>query len=121
LLFGLPGNPVSALATFHLFVRPALDRLSGLPSPTVDADRAITEDTMRKSAGKRGFLRVTVARDEHGSLVRDGRGRLRVRLAGRQGSHVLSAMAAADAFAVMPEAIDELEPGAEVEIRWLRR
>jgi molybdopterin molybdotransferase len=121
LLFGLPGNPVSALATFHLFVRPALDRLSGLPSPTVDADRAITEDTMRKSAGKRGFLRVTVARDEHGSLVRDGQGRLRVRLAGRQGSHVLSAMAAADAFAVVPEANDELEPGAEVEIRWLRR
>ncbi len=121
LLFGLPGNPVSALATFHLFVRPALDRLSGLPSPTVDADRAITEDRMCKSAGKRGFLRVTVGRDEHGSLVRDGQGRLRVRLAGRQGSHVLSAMAAADALAVVPEAIDELEPGAEVEIRWLRR
>ena len=121
LLFGLPGNPVSALATFHLFVRPALDRLSGLPSPTVDSDRAISEDRMSKAIGRRGFLRVTVARDENGSPVRDGQGRLRVRLAGRQGSHVLSAMAAADALAVVPEDIDELEPGAEVEIRWLRR
>lgn len=121
LLFGLPGNPVSALATFHLFVRPALDRLSGLPSPTVDADRAITEDRMSKSTGRRGFLRVTVARDEHGSALRDEQGRLRVRLAGRQDSHILSAMAVADALAVVPEATDELEPGAEVEIRWLRR
>ncbi len=121
LLFGLPGNPVSALVTFDLFVRPALDRLAGLPSPMVDTDRAVTEDRMRKSTGKRGFLRVTVARDERGSVVRDGHGLLRVRLAGSQGSHVLSAMAAADALAVLPEAIDELEPGAEVEIRWLRR
>jgi molybdopterin molybdotransferase len=92
-----------------------------MPSPIVDADRAITEDRMRKSVGRRGFLRVTVARDERGSLIRDGQGRLRVRLAGHQGSHVLSAMAAADALAVVPEAIDELEPGAEVEIRWLQR
>jgi molybdopterin molybdotransferase len=121
LLFGLPGNPVSALVTFDLFVRPALDRLAGLPSPMVDADRAVTEDRMRKSTGRRGFLRVTVARDERGSVVRDGHGLLRVRLAGSQGSHVLSAMAAADALAVIPETIDELEPGAEVEIRWLRR
>jgi molybdopterin molybdotransferase len=120
LLFGLPGNPVSALVTFQLFVRPALDRLSGLPSPTVDADRAVTEERLSKAAGRRGFLRVTVARDESGSLVRDGQGRLRIRQAGNQGSHVLSAMAAADALAVVPEAVDQLEPGSEVEIRWLR-
>lgn len=120
LLFGLPGNPVSALVTFHLFVRPALDRLAGLPSPTVDADRAVTEDRLQKAPGRRGFLRVVVVRDEQGAPVRDGQGRLRVRQAGSQGSHVLSAMAAADALAVVPEAIDQLEPGAEVEIKWLR-
>ena len=60
LLFGLPGNPVSALVTFQLFVRPALERLSGIPSPTVDTDRAVTEDRLEKAAGRRGFLRVTV-------------------------------------------------------------
>jgi molybdopterin molybdotransferase len=121
LLFGLPGNPVSALVTFHLLVRPALDRLAGLPAPTVAADVAITEDRLTKAAGRRGFLRVTATRGDRGSLVRDGQGRLRVRLSGHQGSHVLSAMAAADALAVVPEALDQLEPGSEVEIQWLRR
>ncbi len=121
LLLGLPGNPVSTFVTFQLFVWPVLERLSGIPSPTVDADRAVTEDRLRKDVGRRGFLRVVVIRDERGDPVRDGRGRLRVRQAGHQGSHVLSALAAADALAVVPEAAGELEPGAEVEIRWLRR
>jgi molybdopterin molybdotransferase len=120
-MFGLPGNPVSALVTFGLFVRPALDRLSGLAWPEVDADRAITEERLQKAAGRRGFLRVTVLRDEHGAPVRDAAGRLRVRQSGHQGSHVLSAMAVADALAIVPEAFDRLDPGAEVEIRWLRR
>ena len=121
LMFGLPGNPVSALVTFDLFVRPALDRLSGLASSPVDLDRAITEDGLEKAAGRRGFLRVAVVRDEHGTPVRDAAGRLRVRRSGHQGSHVLSAMASADALAVVPETVDRLEAGAEVEIRWLRR
>jgi molybdopterin molybdotransferase len=120
LLFGLPGNPVSALVTFELFVKPALQRTSGLMSPTLDSDRAVTEDRLAKAPGRRGFLRVSVARDERGSPVRDDRGRLRVRHAGGQGSHMLSAMAAADALAVVPEAVDRIEPGGEVEIRWLR-
>lgn len=120
-MFGLPGNPVSALVTFDLFVRPALDRLSGLASPYVETDRAITEERLGKAAGRRGFLRVVVLRDECGAPIRDAAGRLRVRQSGHQGSHVLSAMAAADALAVVPEAVDHLEPGAEVEIRWLPR
>jgi molybdenum cofactor synthesis domain-containing protein len=120
LLFGLPGNPVSALVTFELFVRPALQRLSGLPAPTARVDRAVTEGRLEKAAGRRGYLRVTVVRDGYGSPIRDPQGRLRVRVAGHQGSHVLSAMAVADALAIVPEAVERLEPGAEVEIRWLR-
>ena len=120
LLFGLPGNPVSAFVTFELFVRPALRRLMGVRSLMTDVDRAVTEDRLEKAAGRRGYLRVTVDRDERGTPVRDGQGRLRVRQAGLQGSHVLSALAAADALAVVPEAVDQLEPGADVEIRWLR-
>jgi molybdopterin biosynthesis enzyme len=42
-----------------------------------------------------------------------------VSLAGGQGSHVLSAMAAADALAIVPEAVGVIEPGGDVEIRWL--
>lgn len=120
LLFGLPGNPVSALVTFELFVKPALQRISGVSSPALDSDRAVTEDRLAKATGRRGFLRVIVARDERGSPVRDDQGRLRVRQAGGQGSHMLSAMADADALAIVPEAVDRIEPGGEVEIRWLR-
>ena len=121
LMFGLPGNPVSALVTFYLFVRPVLDRLSGLESSSVDRDWAITEERLEKAAGRRGFLRATVLRDERGAPVRDAAGLLRVRMSGDQGSHVLSAMAAADALAIVPETVDRLEPGAKVEIRWLQR
>ena len=60
-------------------------------------------------------------RDADGLPVRDGKGRVRVRLAGGQGSHVLSALAAADALAVIPEPIETAEAGSEVEIRWLDR
>ena len=60
-------------------------------------------------------------RDADGLPVRDGKGRVRVRLAGGQGSHVLSALAAADALAVIPEPIETAEAGSEVELRWLDR
>ena len=87
-------------------------------------DRAILADDVRKSEGRRAFVRVRVDRDEHGSPVRDDHGRLRVTLAGGasgQGSHVLSALATADALAVIPEADDQLAAGAEVDVWWLDR
>jgi molybdopterin molybdotransferase len=121
LLFGLPGNPVATLVTFELFVRPALQRLSGSLAPALVNDRAVTEDALRAASGRRGFLRVKVARDENGRLLRDSSGRLRVRLAGSQGSHVLSVLAVADALAIVPEAVGRLEPGDDVDIRWLGR
>ena len=46
---------------------------------------------------------------------------VRVRLAGGQGSHVLSALAVADALAVIPEPLETVEAGTEVELRWLDR
>jgi molybdopterin molybdotransferase len=119
LLFGLPGNPAATLLTFELFVRPVLHQLEGR-SATAAADRAITEDCLRASSGRRGFVRVTVARAEDGSVLRDDKGRTRVRLAGGQGSHMLRSMAAADALAIVREDVGRLEPGDEVEIRWLR-
>ncbi len=126
LLFGLPGNPVSTFVTFELFVRPAIRRLGGhrdddLFRPT---DRGILVDDVTKSSGRRGFIRVRAERDGRGAPVRDDAGRVRVTLAGGapgQGSHVLSALAAADALAVIPEAHDTLPAGSDVEIWWLDR
>lgn len=119
LLFGLPGNPVSTVVTFELFVRPALRRLAGHRRLLREADRAVLDEGTSKSRGRRAYLRVTVARDAAGRAVRDGAGRLRVRLAGGQGSHVLSTLAATEALAIVPETIDEPAAGQEVELWWL--
>lgn len=121
LLFGLPGNPVSSFVTFELFVRPVLRRLAGQARLHRPADRAVLEQAVSKSLGRRGYQRVAAVRDADGLPVRDELGRVRVRLAGGQGSHVLSALAAADALAVIPEPLERVEAGAEVELRWLDR
>jgi molybdopterin molybdotransferase len=124
LLFGLPGNPVSTFVTFELFVRPALRRLSGLAGLHRPRDRAVLLDRTTKSPGRRAFVRVVVERDAVGTPVRDEVGRVRASLAGGaagQGSHVLSALAAADALAVIPESVDVHEAGDEVELWWLDR
>jgi len=124
LLFGLPGNPVSTFVTFELFVRPALRRLLGLAHLKRPRDRAVLLDRTPKSPGRRAFVRVVVERDAGGSPARDAEGRVQARLAGGaagQGSHVLSALAVADALAVIPEAIDVHPEGGEVELWWLDR
>jgi molybdenum cofactor synthesis domain-containing protein len=124
LLFGLPGNPVSSFVTFELFVRPAIRALAGHRPDRLrrPVDRAVVGEPVAKSHGRRAFIRVIAERDAIGSPVRDEHGRVRVRLAGGsagQGSHVISALAAADALAVVPEAHDTLDAGSEVELWWL--
>jgi len=111
ILFGLPGNPVSSFVTFELFVRPVLRRLRGEPGdqgrPIV---RALLAEPVRKSAGRRAFVRVRLS-----SQV-DEVGRYRASLAGPQGSHVLSALASADGLAVIPEGVASLAAESEVEV-----
>jgi molybdopterin molybdotransferase len=121
LLFGLPGNPVSTAVTFELFVRPALRRLSGGSALQLADDRGLLVEPVTKSQGRRAYIRVVAERDAAGRVRRDQRGRLFVRLAGGQGSHILSALAASDALAIVPEEVDGLEAGVEVAIHWLGR
>ena len=119
LLFGLPGNPVSSFVTFELFVRPALRRLAGRRDLLRPAEKATLLEPVRKSHGRRAFVRVIAERDDAGTPLRDEDGRVKVRLAGGQGSHVISALAKADALAIIPEADDELAAGAPVALWWL--
>jgi len=126
LLFGLPGNPVSSFVTFELFVRPAIRRLCGLPAGRLvrSYDRGVLVEDVSKSPGRRAYLRVVAERDEAGAPIRDEQGCVRVRLAGGgrgQGSHVLSALAIAEALAIVPESVDTLPAGAPVELWWLDR
>ena len=91
-VFALPGNPVSAMVTFELFVRPAILRTAGhtrLQRPIVKA-RAL--EPIANPGRRRGYLRVTLAPDG------DGYG---ARLTGTQSSGVLRSMVAADGLAVV--------------------
>ena len=119
LVFGLPGNPVSSAVTFELFVRPAIRRLAGRTDLLRAADRGVIAQPVTKSHGRRAYLRVRAERDGGGAPIRDDRGRVRVGLAGGQGSHVMSGLAAADALAIVLETDDSLPAGAEVALWWL--
>jgi molybdopterin molybdotransferase len=91
-VFGLPGNPVSAMVTFELFVRPALLKMSGrrrLARPRVRA-RALAP--VSNAGSRRAYLRVRLETDDGG---------LGARLTGEQGSAILRSMVAADGLAVV--------------------
>ena len=123
-LFGLPGNPVSSFVTFELFVRPAIAALAGSREPVRALDRGVLLEPVFKSSGRRAFLRVVAQRDEDGQAVRDAGGRVPVRLAGGaggQGSHVMSALASAEALAIIPEDGDSRPAGTPVELWWVDR
>jgi molybdopterin molybdotransferase len=111
LFFGLPGNPVSSFVTFELFVRPVIRRLAGhrdLSGRSLVTARLL--DTAQTSPGRRAFLRVRLGTDP------DAPDRLVARLAGGQGSHVLSALALADGLAVVPEETVDVVAGTQVSV-----
>jgi molybdopterin molybdotransferase len=91
-LFGLPGNPVSALVTFLLLVRPALLRWQGGTALSLPASSGLLLEPLVNSGGRRHFVRVML----------DARGN--VRSAGTQASHLLSSLAAANGLVdLLPE------------------
>jgi molybdenum cofactor synthesis domain-containing protein len=97
-VFGLPGNPVSAAVSFELIARPALRQLAGHRPGDLDRPPVIAvadERLARQPDGKTHFIRVATRWD--------GDGRVHVRSAGGQGSHVLSGLAAAGGLAVLPD------------------
>lgn len=109
-VFGLPGNPVSAMVTFELFVRPALRRLAGaraLHRPRISA-RAL--DRIENPGSRRGYLRVTLTPEAQG---------FGARLTGDQGSAILRSMVLADGLAVVaPDTI--IAAGQPVDVIVLR-
>jgi molybdopterin molybdotransferase len=78
-------------------------------------------EAVTKAAGRRAYLRARAMRDAEGMPERDESGRVSVTLAGGQGSHMLSAVAAADLLAIVPETVDGLAAGADVGVWWLDR
>jgi molybdenum cofactor synthesis domain-containing protein len=104
-LFGLPGNPVSTFVAFEQFVRPALLHMMGatkLLRPRISG--TMGEDVVTSDA-KEVFLRVMLAHDDGGFVALKS---------GAQGSNVLSALANADAFAVVPAGEADVSAGEPV-------
>ena len=107
---GLPGNPVSSMITFEQFARPAILKMMGrriLTKPTI---RAIIEDNIANTDGRRLFARVTVTKRS---------GQYRASLTGPQGSGILTSMAEADGLAVIPESSKGVKAGDMVEVQML--
>ncbi len=111
-VFGLPGNPVSALVSFEAFVRPALRRMLGAQVIERPRISARTTAELRSPVGKRSFLRVWVE-------VRDG-ARVVSPVSG-PGSHLIAGMARANALAVVPEDVERVADGSPVEVMLLER
>jgi molybdopterin molybdotransferase len=109
---GLPGNPVSAMITFEIFVRPAMLKMMG----RIDLDKqeieAIMEDSVVNTDGRRIFARVIVEKRDDIYFVR---------LTGPQGSGILKSMVQADGLAIIPEIVDEVKPGETVKVLLLNR
>jgi molybdopterin molybdotransferase len=107
-VFGLPGNPVSALVTFEILVRPVLRRMLGRAHIHPRIERAVAGEDINSPAGLVRFLRVRLAPAEDGSR--------RAHLTGPQGSGILSSVAAADALLVVPLAVSLIPAGTTVRV-----
>ena len=105
-LFGLPGNPVSTFVAFEQFVRPGLLHMMGAKNLLRPRMPAVMGEDVLTSPEKDVFLRVMLALDKDGTYVA-------IRSGGQE-SNVLSALADADAFALVPVGTGSLSAGDSV-------
>ncbi len=109
LFFGLPGNPVSVIATFYQFVQPALKRMQGQSIVLPLTVKAKTTEFLKKRPGRTDFQRGILEQSESGELT--------VKNAGTQASHVLTAMSRANCFIVIPAESSSIEVGEMVDVQ----
>lgn len=111
-VFGLPGNPVSALVSFEAFVRPALRTMLGATPVERPRVRAITTQALTSPPGKRSFLRVHLEVKKGAYVVTPVSG---------PGSHLLAGLSRANALALVPEGVEKVAVGEPVEVLVLER
>jgi molybdopterin molybdotransferase len=110
LVFGLPGNPVSAMVTFHLFARPALAAMTGIDASAARFIATIDED-YAKRPGRMHAVRCRLEARDDGWHVRPTK---------EQGSHVLTSMLGAQALALVETDRGDVRAGERVEVELLR-
>ncbi len=103
---GLSGNPVSAMVSFELFVRPALRKMQGYAALFRRTVTVTLEEDVKIAAKLTHFLRASVTRKEDGTLT--------ARLAGLQSSGALTSMAKANALLIVPETSPTVAKGAQL-------
>ena len=109
LFMGLPGNPVAVMVTFDLFVIPAIRKLSGATAATPTLLKAVSQDRLRKKAGRYEIQRAIASRDANNNW--------QVSKTGKQGSGILTSMSRANCYIVLPEDIDGVAVGDLVDIQ----
>ncbi len=107
---GLPGNPVSSMITFEQFARPAILKMMGQKTLAKPAVRAIIEDDVVNTDGRRIFARVMVTKRG---------GQYHASLTGPQGSGILTSMTRANGLAIIPESSKGVKAGDMVEVQML--
>lgn len=105
--FGLPGNPVSVMATFLLFVRPAILKLAGMSFVQPRLHSAITLSPLEKAPGRKEFQRGIYTETASGYQVRS---------TGKQESHLLRSMSQANCFIVLERDTGDIAAGSAVNI-----
>ncbi|MBI3930221.1 MAG: molybdopterin molybdotransferase MoeA [Armatimonadetes bacterium] len=108
--FGLPGNPVSSMVGFEVFVRPALLRMMGhlrVEPPSLEARLG---EPVSKRENFRFFLRCQLAREGEGWFATT---------TGPQGSNILKSLIQADGLMELPEERSHLDAGEKVKVRLL--
>jgi molybdopterin molybdotransferase len=118
-IFTLPGNPVSALVSFEIFVRPALLLMAGETSVTSATRTASAAVSWSSPAGKRQFVRARL--EELASLEEGGDPVSVVLPVGGQGSHLVADLAEANCLAVVPEQVTRVSIGDSVQCLVLDR
>jgi molybdopterin molybdotransferase len=103
---GLPGNPVSTMVTFDLFVRPAIRKMLGHERLFRRPVTVTLEEPISIGARLTHFLRATVRPGDNGQLL--------ARLTGPQGSGILTSMSRAEALVIVPEDRTRVEAGEDV-------
>ncbi len=107
----LPGNPLSASLSYELFVRPMLDRILGRRPPLWYT--AVAAQGWRSPAGRRQLVPVRFTGDADGRLLA-----VPSHVRG-SASHMVTSLAAADGFAMVPEEVTQVQPGDVLKVRWL--
>jgi molybdopterin molybdotransferase len=107
---GLPGNPVSSMVTFEQFARPSILKMMGLKMLAKPTIRAIADNDIANTDGRRLFARVIVSKHS---------GRYHASLTGPQGSGILTSLVKANGLAIIPESSKGVKAGDKVEVQML--